>query len=140
MTGDIVCLLLGSITPILLRPHQNGIYRVVGESYIHGLMDTEGLLGPLPTGWRLHRAWDFGPRPVQAQVFTNTETGVVICEDPRLGALPDEWEYAGEYDPVRTARPEFRHVETQQVTRSDPRLLPEILKKRGVGVKSFLFI
>ena len=39
--GDVICLALGNSTPMLLRPTSAGIYRFVGECYIHGIMDGE---------------------------------------------------------------------------------------------------
>lgn len=43
--GDIVTLLLGGDTPLTLRPlSEDGAYTVVGECYVHGFMDGEGLL------------------------------------------------------------------------------------------------
>jgi hypothetical protein len=39
--GDIIAILLGCKCPVVLRPFCNGMFRVVGECYIHGLMDGE---------------------------------------------------------------------------------------------------
>ncbi|KAI0458578.1 hypothetical protein F5B21DRAFT_500471 [Xylaria acuta] len=36
--GDQICLLHGGRVPFLLRPKANGVYRLVGEAYIHGIM------------------------------------------------------------------------------------------------------
>jgi hypothetical protein len=44
--GDVVAVLTGGTMPIVLRPH-NGYYTVVGDAYIHGIMDGEAL--PLST-------------------------------------------------------------------------------------------
>lgn len=46
--GDLVCILLGAMTPFVLREDgtdgkERRIYRLVGESYVHGLMEGEGL-------------------------------------------------------------------------------------------------
>jgi hypothetical protein len=44
--GDIVCVLYGAQVPFVLRPTEtsNGTkYRLVGECYLHGMMDGEGL-------------------------------------------------------------------------------------------------
>jgi hypothetical protein len=40
--GDLVCVLGGGIIPILLRP-ANGYFQVVGECYIHGIMEGEAV-------------------------------------------------------------------------------------------------
>ena len=50
--GDVVAVLLGCGVPLVLRPEGGGAgggravghkYRVVGECYVHGLMDGEGV-------------------------------------------------------------------------------------------------
>ena len=38
--GDLLCVLLGGATPFILRPSGDH-YNLVGESYVHGLMDGE---------------------------------------------------------------------------------------------------
>ncbi|KAM0798112.1 heterokaryon incompatibility protein-domain-containing protein [Usnea florida] len=45
--GDRVCVLLGCRTPLLLRKTSGLQSQVVGECYIHGVMDGEAFLGPL---------------------------------------------------------------------------------------------
>jgi hypothetical protein len=39
--GDVIAILLGCKCPVVLRPFCNGMFRVVGECYIHELMDGE---------------------------------------------------------------------------------------------------
>jgi len=41
--GDLVCLVLGAEVPFVLR-RSNDEYELVGECYVHGLMDEEGLV------------------------------------------------------------------------------------------------
>ncbi|KAL3302254.1 heterokaryon incompatibility protein [Colletotrichum asianum] len=41
--GDRVCLLLGSEVPFVLRPTGAGMYEVVGDAYVSGVMDGEAL-------------------------------------------------------------------------------------------------
>lgn len=43
--GDIVCVLLGGNLPFILRRQENDEYRLVGESYVHGLMDGGAMQG-----------------------------------------------------------------------------------------------
>lgn len=43
--GDIVCVLLGGNLPFVLRNRDNDEYCLVGESYVHGLMDGEAVRG-----------------------------------------------------------------------------------------------
>jgi hypothetical protein len=40
--GDMVCVLLGGNLPFILRRQENDEYRLVVESYVHGLMDGKG--------------------------------------------------------------------------------------------------
>jgi hypothetical protein len=41
-TGDVVAVLTGGSMPIVLRP-QSGYYTVVGDAYVHGIMDGEAM-------------------------------------------------------------------------------------------------
>ncbi|KAF5724960.1 heterokaryon incompatibility protein [Fusarium mundagurra] len=41
--GDRICVFQGFITPFILRPQLTGVYSLVGECYIYGLMNREGL-------------------------------------------------------------------------------------------------
>lgn len=43
MQGDIVCLLYGCSIPVLLRERESGSYEFVGEVYLDGFMNGEGL-------------------------------------------------------------------------------------------------
>jgi hypothetical protein len=97
-SGDCVCVILGSTAPLLLRPSSGGQYKLVGECYIHGLMQGQGLLGPIPSSWErktyivdgvnIHmmvhggkRYCDGNPRK---RLFENCETGVRTFFDLRL--------------------------------------------------------
>ncbi|KAE9375141.1 HET-domain-containing protein [Stipitochalara longipes BDJ] len=40
-TGDNVCIIFGAQVPYVLRPDGKGRYQLVGEAYIHGIMDGE---------------------------------------------------------------------------------------------------
>jgi hypothetical protein len=39
--GDVVAILLGCECPIVLRPYSDNVFHVIGECYVHGLMDGE---------------------------------------------------------------------------------------------------
>jgi hypothetical protein len=39
--GDVVATLLGCECPIVLRPYSDNVFHVIGECYVHGLMDGE---------------------------------------------------------------------------------------------------
>jgi hypothetical protein len=41
--GDIICIFLGAEVPYVLRPDGEGFYKLVGECYIHGVMEGEAL-------------------------------------------------------------------------------------------------
>ena len=42
--GDIICILLGCSVPVILREHESKEYfELIGESYIHTMMDGEAL-------------------------------------------------------------------------------------------------
>ena len=44
--GDLICIILGAVTPYVLRPIESAgeiCYELVGDCYIHGLMDGEGM-------------------------------------------------------------------------------------------------
>ncbi|OCL05183.1 hypothetical protein AOQ84DRAFT_299424, partial [Glonium stellatum] len=40
--GDVVCILFGADVPFILRKTETG-YRLVGESYVHGIMYGEAI-------------------------------------------------------------------------------------------------
>ncbi|KAN0090561.1 HET domain containing protein [Hyaloscypha variabilis] len=42
--GDLICILLGCSTPIVLRPKQLA-FQLIGEAYVHGSMDGEAMKG-----------------------------------------------------------------------------------------------
>lgn len=134
--GDQVYVILGCAMPMLLRPGRNGGYQVVGSTYLHGLMDGEALLGRLEKNWKI----DVGAHPEWYGSFrsTNTVTGEVTQEDPRLGPLPPDWQRIEKprtpADPMQFAR--YRNKSTGEVLKGDPRLLPEALKDRCVKLEN----
>ena len=88
--GDIVTVLLGSMSAMILRPTQEGNYKLVGEAYCDGFMHGEALLGPLPDSFNAvlrHNPTNGTFR----RAYLDQETGVFQAEDPRLGPLPDGW-------------------------------------------------
>ena len=72
--GDVVAVILGCKTPIILRPVGDKQFRVVGESYVCGMMNGEAILGPLPTG----------VTPVSMTRFRDERTGKVVSQDSRM--------------------------------------------------------
>ena len=132
---DIVCVILGCPLPMILRPHSSGRFHVVGPTYIHGLMDAEGLLGPLKSEFVVQvgasSGWYGG------STFRNVVTGEIMEEDPRLGDLPPSWVRTEAVrmstDPLHFLR--FRSLATGKTINGDPRLLPEALRARGVPLE-----
>ena len=45
--GDVVCILYGCSVPVVLRPDADGgkWWQLVGECYVHGMMDGEAIVG-----------------------------------------------------------------------------------------------
>ena len=124
--GDVVSVLLGCHLCVLLRPQEDGTFKVVGPAYIHGLNDAEGLLGELPGGWEITIQ-----RPGDVWRFRNLETGVVSPMDPRLCPLPEGWSM--------TSDGGFRH-ESGKLSPIDPRCEEEGLRKLGVQLKEFQIV
>ena len=139
--GDQICVLLGSRTPLLLRPapHHEGQFQLVGDCYVAGLVDGEALLGPLPDLWK------FGG-------VDQSENRVYMCEgqestleDPRLGPLPHGWQIR--YDGGKKKDKHgnlcdlfFLDKGSGKETWVDPRLTKDNLIERGVDVKEFILI
>ncbi|KAI1769417.1 HET-domain-containing protein [Hypoxylon sp. FL1150] len=135
--GDVVSVVLGVDVPLLLRPTRSGHYEVVGDCYVHGIMNAETLLGPLPPPWLCQTgrdaAGDFQP------YYYHTADGHKSADDPRLEAipLPPEWEPMA-WRKTRTdpeACRKLRSRETGEVVNADPRMFPEELLRRGVRVE-----
>jgi hypothetical protein len=126
---------------MLLRPESSGRFKVVGECYVHGVMNSEGLLGPLPDTWKVQVRFDAAGVNIK-RYYCNSSTGVITPDDPRLHPLPPEWERIQAErtsdDPVHFAP--FKNKITGEVINSDPRLLPEVLKMQGVDLKPFQLI
>jgi hypothetical protein len=83
--GDQLCILLGCMKPMLLRPMKNSSshYTVVGPCIVPGLNWGEGLLGPLPGDTKF--VWNLsGPRGGCGPAFKNRYTGEEVIVDPRI--------------------------------------------------------
>ena len=134
---DIIVVVLGCQTPIVLRREQNGHYLVVGECYVHQMIAGDTLLGPLPSNWehfyryqeQTEKFWD---------AFLDHERESWQIEDPRLGPLPDAWEKVEH--PNQHVFDIFRHKFEDYETDRDPRMSPESLRARGVRLEEFNLI
>ncbi|RHZ65262.1 hypothetical protein CDV55_107570 [Aspergillus turcosus] len=90
--GDIICILLGCHSPMVLRPADavnnngsgSGMFHLVGECYVLGLSEGECLLGPLPanTERKFGSNADWGVY----SYFENVLTGRKSFDDPRLSS------------------------------------------------------
>lgn len=141
--GDKLSILLGYSHPVLLRPaigsKTSGTYVVIGPTYVHGLMDGEGILGPLPTPWKL-----VVRNPGQLQTsysvvavnpsFYNAETAEYQSQDPRLVQRDKQWELVEKNDEARlgTCVQHYRHIKSGEIINSDPNLALEMLKAQNV--------
>ena len=73
---------------LVLRSAGPAGWNVIGECYMHGFMDGEGLLGPLPKeievrcerGQTGHHQVDFS--------YFNSNTSKTVPDDPRINSLP----------------------------------------------------
>jgi hypothetical protein len=144
---DQVFVLLGCTTPLILRPvmlQGKCCYRIVGESYVPGVMCTEALFGPLPPGWKVRYEYIAGHL---TQVFRHKNT--MLQQDPRA-LLPPEGRYRyGPFQafknieatiPKHMLRQWFENVKTKQRTWADPRLTPQVLRKRGVDIQDLVLV
>jgi hypothetical protein len=124
---------------MILRQASPGEFSVVGFCFVHGLMDGESFLGPLPDPWKLRllsRNGSFVPE------YVNPLTDKQQSEDPRLPPLADGWKMLQrertQDDPEFFQ--DFRNEQTGRVLNSDPRLLPEALAERAVPLETFRLI
>ena len=147
--GDHVVVALGNTTPLLLRPSKrNSAYKVVGGCYVHGMMGGEVILGALPVSWKSSMAIIEG---AMSKVYKHGER--ITQQDPRLGSMPSGWvtrygryrrdgnDYTDELDQHGHLRyMQFKHLQSEEWTRFDPRLTSHALASRNVGIKDFLLV
>ncbi|PMD30671.1 HET-domain-containing protein [Hyaloscypha variabilis F] len=144
--GDKIYVTLGVATPILVSSvegHPNH-YRLKGECYVHGLMNSEALLGQFPAT-ATEDVWSYQLQLVQGVNMVIFTSGPVITQnDPRLGALPAEWRKVylcqsdgryydtehGQDGKIRKLK--FENLQTRERTLYDPRLTSAALRARGV--------
>jgi hypothetical protein len=133
---DIVTVLLGCESAIILRPCPGDQFQVVGEGICHGFMDGEALLGPLPD--RIERVLFESGVGRHTWTCIDRSTGVCDYEDPRLGKLPDGWKIGEhEEDDIWSM---YGNDELGITDSDDPRLSPEALIERGVDLREFVLI
>ncbi|CAM1510676.1 Fc.00g010110.m01.CDS01 [Cosmosporella sp. VM-42] len=137
--GDEICVLLGYNLPVVLRRDGKKNYHLISQCYLHGFMDGEGILGPLPRPWKAVLYSSVNNSDTR---YRDCTTGKEVLEDPRLGNLPPGW--------VRIKRKselgegfihdDFLNTVTGDMMNSDPRLLPEGLKFCGRAPNVFRLV
>ena len=120
--GDEVCVLLGCDSPMVLRPYGDHGYQLVGPSYVPGIVDGDGLLGPLPDNIRMFKVPRRGGS-VYTTGFMDRTSGAISFADPRLSSLTEN------YDRFVCA------LEENPFSRVN--LSPDILRERGVDMVCF---
>jgi hypothetical protein len=138
-SGDIICVLLGSHFPIVLRSQGEEKYSVVGECYCHGIMDGSALLGPMPVGFEyvLNFVQD---RKGSFPAFIDRRSGKVQGEDPRLAGypLPTGWRIDTRHEGATVQFVQDNDDGTEKSPEDyDPRMTPDELRKRRVNAVKF---
>ncbi|KAL6901780.1 HET domain-containing protein [Trichoderma evansii] len=144
--GDIVCVIPGCNSPVVLRETDSGDFRLVGSSFVYGLNDGQALLGNLKNPWRV-QIFDHPDQDFRIEHrYYNKETRELAVSDPRLEEHP-EWERVSLEDLGRPLTGDdpialefFKNKVTGEIMNSDPRLLPEALKARGVDLQWFTIV
>jgi hypothetical protein len=152
--GDQIFVTPGVETAIILssiegRPNH---YQLKGECYVHGLMNSEALLGALPAVagedlWSYRRERVAGDYQI---IFKNGK--LTTQNDPRLGPLPEDWNkkyrgkesrqfYDEEFETDGTMRELYFHNRsTNKFSQFDPRMTSKALKRRGVAFEDIIII
>ncbi|OTB14618.1 hypothetical protein K445DRAFT_319029 [Daldinia sp. EC12] len=141
--GDEVFVVLGCNMPMLLRPTANGEYGVIGDCYVHGIMDGEALFGSIPPPWTAQIGTDADNRV--RVMYYNEEVGTLYRDHQRLQEVPVPfgWEEITEWkksraDPLYCKR--FYNKETDETINWDPRLSPEAFRERGVPIETITLV
>ncbi|KAF4982260.1 hypothetical protein FDECE_17549 [Fusarium decemcellulare] len=128
--GDPVVVFLGCHLPMVLRPIEDGEYKLRGPCAHPALLNSEAILGQMPKGWRLRYV-----KRVGDPLFENPE-GARQHLDPRLDNIPvpEEWELRWRND----GTPFWYIAKEDRSTIFDPRLTLESLRTRGVKVDDYI--
>ncbi|KAL8645135.1 MAG: hypothetical protein Q9226_007438 [Calogaya cf. arnoldii] len=136
--GDIICVVLGCHSPLVLRPYNNLSHQVVGACYIDSLMTGEALLGELPRNWMLVSKY-FPEHNTSHYVLLDGDTGKNHVQDPRLGPLPAGWRIQNHEKENAISR-YVNHISGEDAGYRDPRPEPNALKARGVDIQEFRLV
>lgn len=103
-------------------------------------MNAEALIGKLPRSWTLRSVRN--KNDVNSNLLYFNEITRTTAEDPRLDPLPSDWERVEKErdlcDPEHVGW--FKNKTTDEVVNHDPRLAPEVLKKRGVLLETLRLV
>ncbi|KAJ4366102.1 hypothetical protein N0V83_007737 [Neocucurbitaria cava] len=132
---DKLCVFLGCDFPMVIRPAENGRFRIVGESYVPGIASNEALLGRLQSNYRAVVGYDVGSG-LYNWGFFDSQTGKVQVEDPRLCLdLPQGWRLAN-HDLKRVWERFVHDGAPAKLENLDPRLSKLALLSRGVPLEN----
>lgn len=84
--GDLICVFRGCRTLMLIRLASDSRYQVVGSCYVHGHMDGEAVLGPLPEHYRIMSVLD-ERLGTYKWGFEDQRTRRIQFNDPRLDLI-----------------------------------------------------
>ncbi|KAK6446924.1 hypothetical protein FP744_10003174 [Trichoderma asperellum] len=144
--GDIICVIPGCNSPVVLRGTDDGDFRLMGSSFVYGLNDGQALIGSLKYPWRI-QIFDHPDQDFRIEHrYYNQKTRELAVSDPRLEDHP-EWERVSLEDLGRPLTGDdpiilefFKNNITGEIMNSDPRLLPEALEARGVDLQWFTIV
>ncbi len=143
--GDHIVVFFGCDSPLVLRPVDcHSKYKLIGQTYTHGLMDAEAFLGPLEDCWNCVSRLDVRSQGYWT-CYYNKETGEFTIEHPNLPPLPAGW---------RRKTWENSHLRSYFVSEAtglgdgddqdkwlnDPRFYPDALIAQGIKVCQFELI
>jgi hypothetical protein len=124
--------------PMIIRPTGQGkAVKVIGPCQVHGIMDAEAVLGPVPAPWKIEFYRD--SMGVAVHHFRNSETDQLTIRDPRLGCLPKEWKCIERDRTIDDPRwfNCFVNKVSGETTNADPRMREDELRKHGIIIQRF---
>ncbi|KAI4866865.1 HET-domain-containing protein [Hypoxylon rubiginosum] len=124
-SGDKICCVLGCQTLLLLRPLENGTFKVVSPCLVPEFANGATFLRPLPENFRPVQVYNKAASRYESG-FRDVSSGEITYEDPRLKSLPLD---PGYLDSFRE-RLDRHHTVSIYVD-------PEILRKSGVDLRCF---
>jgi len=136
---DNIVVFAGCDSPMVLRPAENGRYRIVGECFIYDLSHSEALLGPLPE--RYQQIFKTDERMKSGIVYYDRNTGQTQTVDPRLSLFRTELQengvskiYVREPEADAESNDEGREI---RVRISDFEPESEVYRLMGIDIRPF---